>query len=46
VFFRMSTDFEAAHRIHCPTTQWTTVIQAIQSNNKEAHHGLEWANLG
>jgi hypothetical protein len=24
-----------AHHVHCPTTQWTTVIQAIQSNDEE-----------
>jgi len=31
----MSNAFETVHHIHCPTTQWTTVIQALQSNNQE-----------
>lgn len=31
----MSDAFETAHRVHCPTTQWTTVIQALQSSDQE-----------
>jgi hypothetical protein len=33
--FRMSNSFETVHHIHCPTTQWTTVIEALQSNNQK-----------
>src|SRR5580698_9403408 len=31
----MSSAIEPVHHVQCPTTQWTTVILALQSNNHE-----------
>jgi RNA polymerase sigma-70 factor (ECF subfamily) len=35
VLSRMSNAIEAAHHVQCPTTQWTAVIQALQSTDQE-----------